>query len=204
MLSVFATRIYFMSYHIYTTDGIILKRKNFGEGNVFLYLLTKDLGLIIASAQSVRSHKSKLSSSLVDYSLVTVSCVKGKNGWKITNAAVRENFFFGSSLFAQNLLAQLSFVLIKMMPGEDVHKEIFDLIYESFSFLKYLLKENSSDFECVVMLRLLYHLGYVAKNESIEKFLLNDDLNQEVFVGVNNDRTNIINIINKGLKESHL
>jgi recombinational DNA repair protein (RecF pathway) len=52
-----------MSYHIYNTDGIVLKRVNFGESNALFYILTADLGLIISSAQAVRSHLSKLNSA---------------------------------------------------------------------------------------------------------------------------------------------
>ncbi len=61
-----------MSYHIYTTDGIVLKRTAYGEANIFVHVLTHDLGLIIASVQSARLSTSKLNSALSEYTFVSV------------------------------------------------------------------------------------------------------------------------------------
>ena len=83
-----------MSYHIYTTDGIILKRKPFGEANVLLHILTEDLGLILASATSARSAHSKLRLALQEYSYCSASLIKAKNGWKVTNVVEKNNFYF--------------------------------------------------------------------------------------------------------------
>ena len=114
-----------MLYHIYTTDGIILKRSPFGEANVLLYVLTKDLGLVMASAQSARLSKSKLRHGLQEYSHVLASFVKGKNGWKLTNVSEKGSFFFDLPRPYTRVLAQIVFILIKMMPGEHPHPEIF-------------------------------------------------------------------------------
>src|ERR1039458_3217820 len=121
-----------MSYHIYTSDGIVLKRNNFGESNALFFILTADLGLIMASAQAVRESASKLSSTLQEYSLCSVSCVKGKNGWKITNAIAKENFFFEKSPAIQKLVSQIATVLTRMMPGEEKHREVFSVVSDGF------------------------------------------------------------------------
>ena len=91
-----------MPYHIYTTDGIILKRTIFGEANIILHVLTGDLGLITATAQAARLLQSKLRMGLQEYSHVSITCIKGKNGWKITNVMEKENFFFHSPLYARH------------------------------------------------------------------------------------------------------
>lgn len=191
-------------YHIYTTDSLILKRKNFGEGNVLLYVLTKDLGLIMASAQSVRSHKSKLSPALVEYSLSSISFIKGKNGWKITNAISKENLFFGYPDFVKNIIAKISTVLIKLITGEEKHPEIFESVISGLEFLKNVKKEDDLSFESLFMLKILYHLGYIAMTDNLKVFLENNIWSNELLEKVYLNRSELIILINKGLKESHL
>src|SRR5438046_1885798 len=117
-----------MSYHIYTTDGIILKRTPFGEANVLLHVLTQDLGLIIASARSARLSMSKLRPALQEYAYVSISAIRGKGGWKVTNVADKGDFYFGYEPHQQKLIAQIGTVLLQMIAGESVHPEIFHIV----------------------------------------------------------------------------
>lgn len=194
-----------MSYHIYTTEGIILKRAPFGEANLLLYILTADLGLIIASARSARVSASKLRPALQEYAHVTVSCVKGKGGWKVTNVASIENYFFESPEYAHKVLAQVVTLLIKMMPGEASQPVVFSLVKNAFSELKNIKREKLESFEMLVVLRVMFELGYVAKNELLSNFLDKmQDWSLEVVDSVENNRKDILFIINKALKESQL
>jgi len=216
-----------MSYHIYTTDGIILKRTAFGEANIFLHILTEDLGLIVAGARSARLSSSKLRSALQEYTYVSVSCVKGKNGWKITNVVEKENFFFNYPKgkngwkitnvvekenfffnypnFSHKILSQISSVLLKMIPGESPHKEIFQIVKSGFEFLKTLQEKDVLNFETLVVLRILHQLGYVESGPEINFFLKNrEEWNVSILEEVSQSRGNIIFTINKALKESQL
>jgi DNA repair protein RecO len=197
-----------MSYHIYTTDGIVLKRQNFGESNSLFFVLTADLGLIIASAQAVRLGHSKLSPALQEYSLVSLSCVKGKNGWKITSAIPKENFFFDRPIFVQKIVSQIAAVLVRMMPGEQKNQEVFFVVLGGFSELKNVAEKNIPDFEVLMMLRILYELGYVDKNPQTEKFLQTDgenaDWSEKILSEVSSGKIELIRLINKGLEESQL
>jgi len=194
-----------MSYHIYTTDGIILKRTAFGEANIFLHILTEDLGLIVAGARSARLSSSKLRSALQEYTYISVSCVKGKNGWKITNVVEKENFFFNYPNFSHKILSQISSVLLKMIPGESPHKEIFQIVKSGFEFLKTLQEKDVLNFETLVVLRILHQLGYVESGPEINFFLKNrEEWNVSILEEVSQSRGNIIFTINKALKESQL
>lgn len=194
-----------MSYHIYTTEGIILKRAPFGEANLLLYILTSDLGLVITSARSARVSASKLRPALQEYAHVTVSCVKGKGGWKVTNVASIENYFFESPEYTHRVLAQVVTLLIKMMPGEESHPAVFDLVKNAFAELKNIGKENLEIFEMLVVLRLMFELGYVAKNELLENILDNNsDWSSSMFDRISENRNEILGIINKAIKESQL
>ncbi len=194
-----------MSYHIYTTEGIILKRTTFGEANLMLYILTQDLGLIIASARSARVSASKLRPALQEYTRVTVSCVKGKGGWKVTNVAHIKNYYFDSPKYTHKVLAQVVSLLIKMMPGESVNKNIFDLVDSAFSELKNINNDDLESFETVVVLRILFELGYVARDGQTEKILENSkNWNKDIILDVTNNRRGIVSVINNALKESQL
>lgn len=83
-----------MAHHIYTTEGFVLDSLPFGEGNSFIYLFTRDLGLVGASARSVRDIKSKLRYGLQTFCRSTVSLVRGKNEWKVTSALPKKNFYY--------------------------------------------------------------------------------------------------------------
>ncbi len=194
-----------MSYHIYTTEGIILKRTPFGEANTLLYILTYDLGLIIASARSVRLSSSKLRPTLQEYEHVSISVIKSKNGWKITNVIEKNNFFFENKIYSRKVLAQVSSVLLKMIPGESPHPEIFRTVKSGFEFLKILEEKDVSNFEILTVLRILHLLGYVVKEGDSEIFLKDvEEWNLSLLHDIGEKKSSIIELINKALRESHL
>jgi len=194
-----------MSYHIYTTDGIILKRTTFGEANLLLYVITEDFGLIVASAQAARLSSSKLRTALQEFSLCSISCVKGKGGWKITNAVEKENFFYTCPKFSHKVLYQMVSILLKMIPGESPQPEIFQTIRTGLNHLRSLSQKHLSDFEILLVLRLMYDLGYVVRSEDLRVFLENrEDWQPTIFEKVSQKKKEIISVINKALKESHL
>ena len=190
-----------MSYHIYTTEGIILKRTSFGEANLLLYILTAELGLIIASARSARVSASKLRPALQEYTHVTVSCVKGKGGWKVTNVASIQN----SPEYSHKTLAHIVSLLIKMMPGESHHPAVFEIVREAFVRAKDLKKENMEFFEIGVVLKVLFELGYVAKDSVSAKYIDTSNVfTTEMLENISVDKSMLVQVINNGLKESQL
>ncbi len=194
-----------MSYHIYTTDGIILRRVNFGEAHTLLYILTLDLGLILASARSTRLSVSKLRPALQEYSRVSVSCIKGKNGWKITNVLEKENFFFASPSYTHKVLAQVTTVLLKMIQGEEPHTETFYVVQTGFQFLSSVSENDIPSFECLIMLRILYHLGYVVSDSDTDVFLADSTLwNTTLLSQIVQKKGMLLQRINTALKESQL
>ncbi len=194
-----------MSYHVYTTDGIVLKRTPFGEANILLHILTEDLGLIMASARSARLSVSKLRPSLQEYAYISISCINGKNGWKVTNALEKENFFFEQENLRRKILAQVSLVVLKMIPGESPHREVFQTMKTGFIFLKSVDEKNISNFEMLAILRILYQLGYVARDKEIEDFVKEGTFwSVEILEQIGQNKKQVVDIINKALKESHL
>jgi DNA repair protein RecO len=193
-----------MAYHIYTTDGIILKHTTFGEANLLLYILTADLGLIIASARSARLSSSKLRPALQEYTHILISCVKGKNGWKITNVVPKRNFFFDCPKYSHKVISQIVFLLLKMIQGESPHKKVFEVVRDGLESLETLEKKELESFEILMVLRILYELGYVADNQKVGSFLQNNEWNKTILQKISENKKNLIPIINKALNESQL
>lgn len=194
-----------MSYHIYTTEAIILKRTSFGEANILLHVLTEDLGLIQASARSARLSVSKLRPALQEYSLVSISCVKGKGGWKVTNVAGKGSLYYDLPKSSHVVLARAAQVLMKMITGESPHPEIFRIVKEAFESIKNIPDEDLQDFETLLVFRILFELGYVAKDAGVAEFLDEPQPWDTVLLQkANSERVHLVSLINKALKESHL
>lgn len=192
-----------MSYHIYTTEGIILKRTPFGEANVLLHVLTEDMGLILASARSARLYVSKLRPALQEYVNVSISCVKGKGGWKITNAVSKGSYYFDCPKYTHKVMSQVTFVLLQMIQGETPQKELFGIVKNSFEFLKNIKEELVSEFEVLTILRILNELGYVVKDSLTQDFLT-EEWNETILQKVKENKKEIVGVINKALRASHL
>ncbi len=194
-----------MAYNIYTTDAIVLKHLTSGDADLTLFVLTRDLGLIIASAKSARLDKSKLKGALQEYSYGSISFVRAQSIWKVTNAKSEGNFYFQNQKFGQEILARISRVLTQTIVGESPHKEIFEIVSSGFSILKDIEENDIANFEILIVLRILFELGYVAKEKNNEMYFKDpNDWGKEILDKTSKHRTMLVNLINTALKESQL
>lgn len=77
-----------MSYHHYTTEGVILKRENRGENDAVYVVFTELLGLIVVHASGIRLLKSKLRFVLQPGNRVHITVVRGKTLWRVTTCSL--------------------------------------------------------------------------------------------------------------------
>ena len=133
-----------MSYHIYTTRGLVLSERPVREADRIYNILTRDFGLVRATALGVRKINSKLRGSIEPVSLSNVSLVRGKEHWRLTSAEFIRSFKQSRPLsLLENLVA-----------GEAPHPELFDMAE------KYL----ESD-EITFVSQILFHLGYLKEED---------------------------------------
>lgn len=137
-----------MSYHIYTTKGLVLSKRALREADQIYSILTRDLGLVRASATGVRRESSKLRGSLEPFSISTVSLVRGKEYWKLTSAELLQRLPNSQSL------ARPFALLERLVPGEAENSELFDA-----------LEANLKDSETLLVGRILLHLGYLKETD---------------------------------------
>lgn len=192
-----------MSYQIYTTDAIILKRITLETDAVYV-LFTLDFGLIYAKAVSVRKSSSKLKFSLQQYFYSNVSLVKGRSGFKITSAIFYENFLNNSiSKTSKVAVANICKTLERLVSGQEKHSQLFEIVKKGLFKLTSVSVDDVPFVEIMIILLILYHLGYVDM-ASFDQNILNASFDEETILIVKNSYVQILKTVNKGLSESHL
>ncbi|MEX0934800.1 MAG: recombination protein O N-terminal domain-containing protein [Candidatus Paceibacterota bacterium] len=158
-----------MSYRIYTTDALILRSATQGEANRFFWLYTRDFGLVYATAQSVRKHKSKLRYALQDYMYSSVSLVRGKRGWRIVGAQPQWSIWGELRDDSRKLAVGLNILslLRRLVRGQARDVALFSSVRASFDELRTreFAEGELGGFELVAILRVLDLLGYLGSGE---------------------------------------
>ncbi len=197
-----------MAYSVYTTEGLVLGSTPRGEADRSYSIFTKDLGLIFATARGVRKEESKLKGALQDLTLATLSFVRGKKEWRITAAFSEENLFarFRHERRKFEMVTRVSSLLSKLVAGEEVNVPLFEIVHSALLFLsKNPFSDNVlHDFECILVLRILNALGYVAKTSNFEEILQDNVWNEHQRVLANSHKREIIRSINTALEASQL
>lgn len=190
---------------LYHTDAYVLKSFPNGDSGKAFYLLTKEFGLVIATAQGIRLDKSKLKYSLQDFSKSHVTLVKGKGGWRITTAQPNFNTYLDRPNEENfEIIARAFSLLSRLLQGEESNIELYEIIDNG---VNYLLKNTSvdpKDVECVLVLRILNNLGYIGDNKDLTFFTIDNDWSNEYISEIKNERQNALNEINRAIRESQL
>jgi recombinational DNA repair protein (RecF pathway) len=137
-----------VSYHIYTTKGLVLKATPLREADRTYAILTRDLGLIRASASGVRKEASKLRGALEPFALANVSLVRGKEFWRITSAEALR------AIPAEAGMARPLSLLQSLVQGEEANAALFDAV-----------EEHLGSEETLLVAHILYHLGYLKEED---------------------------------------
>jgi len=194
-------------HHKYHSAGFVLANFNSGEANKAYKIFTRELGLVIASAQSVRAPASKLRASLVDYSLGRFTFIQTRRGWRITDATTEKNLFFTFEENSKLLLCSRFFSLLqKLLPDEEPNPELFDGFLNDMEFLNSNIfsTESFKNFECVIILKMLSSLGYLDKTGPWQPFIKTGKTNMAILEGFSPLRKQAIKEINVSFKESQL
>ena|SRR3989338_1273310 len=192
-------------HHIYHTEGIILGSKNFGEAGKYYHIFTRDLGMVVASAQGVRKMASKLRFILQDFSYVKVDLVRGRDFWRVTSASKADSLEdLKKNPEAFQVFSSISLLLKRLLSGEEPNKALFDDLARGLSILE---KTNAGgdvrNIEAVIVLRILANLGYIGGNPAIESIAKSPFEENLVFEAARS-RMNILKEINKAIRAADL
>ena len=146
--------------HKYETRGIVLSRSSFGEANVFVTMLTPDLGLVRARAQGLRRSGAKLASSLKTFAENEVVLVRGKEGWRVAGAVLAEDWFARlGSLDVRTRAARLSDLLLRLITDGTNDPSLFPILKGFFNALATLGEDSHEAVEVLAAIRTLAALG---------------------------------------------
>jgi recombinational DNA repair protein (RecF pathway) len=138
-----------MAIEKYTTQAIIIESFDQGENDRVYKLFTREFGMIMAHAKSIRKLESKLRAHVEPRTISLVTVVRGRDVWRLVGAERKEPSF--ASLYD---ICQL---LRRFVRGESVHKSLFDRM------VAFAEKEASFDKQkgrLLLYFVLLVELGY--------------------------------------------
>jgi recombinational DNA repair protein (RecF pathway) len=187
--------------HKYETRAIVLSRSPVGEASAFVVLLTPELGLVRALAQSVRKPQAKLSSALVTLAESEVVLVRGKDGWRLAGAVLEENWLARLKRpHAREVVARVSGLLLRLVAGEAQEVELFPVMKGFLEALATLPEDEDESIEALAALRILAALGLDAGEIPGEP----SDFSLLVLADINQGRAGYVARINRGIEASGL
>lgn len=192
-------------HHIYHTEGIILGSRNFGEAGRYYDIFTRDLGMIMASAQGVRKMSSKLRFVLQDFAYIKIDLVQGKNIFRVISASKTNQLeYLIKNKETLKVFSNIARLLKRLLAGVEPNETLFIDLLSGLSVLeKSEMKSDLRNIEAIIVLRILNNLGYIGENEILQN-LIKSPFEENLIFEVSKDRTKVLHQINKALKETHL
>ncbi len=182
-----------------------MSSKNYGEAGKYYSILTRDLGLVNASAQGVRKISSKLRFILQDFSYIKVDLIRGKDFWRVTSASkTNELEDISKNPISFEIFSNISRLLKRLLAGEYPNEILFDDLLMGLRFLeKSKSQSESENIEVIIVLRILNNLGYIGGNELL-KNITKSPFEEDLIFEAGRSRMKILSEINKALHETHL
>lgn len=178
----------------------MLGRSHVGEATTYVSVLTPELGLVHARAQSLRKPGAKLAAALTTFAESSVVLVHGKEGWRIAGAVLEENWFTRLvDLNARLAAGRVSGLLLRLVPGETHDPALFAVMRGFFDALAQL-PGRAYEAEVLAALRVLRALGLDAGEIPGDT----TDFTAQVLDRVGETRTECIARINHGIAASGL
>jgi DNA repair protein RecO (recombination protein O) len=156
-----------MELHAYSSEGIILARRNFGEADRILSVFSKDMGRIFLIAKGIRRPASKKRGHVEIFTHLKYQAVSGKSLPIMTEAEVISDFKkVRKSLNKISLAYYFMEVTGKITHEGESNKKLFDLLLSNLKELENtrLLKDLKKEF----ILKLLVLLGYWPEGKKME------------------------------------
>ncbi len=191
-----------MGYRMYITEALVCGSTAVRTSDKSYLLFTRELGMIYATAQSVREERSKQRSALQEFSHVRMSLVHGKGGWRIAGTEALGNLYaYEDTREGRTLLRNIFLLLRRTIKGEEAHQDLFDDIVTTLKGNTVLAK---CDIDTILSLRILHTLGYIAPEECIQNILCARFVSDISIPLTESEQNYTQKLIENALRESHL
>lgn len=198
-----------MSYTKVHTPGIVLSAHNVGEADRLFGVFTRELGLLYAHGRGVRNLSSLQRYALQPLSVVDLSVVRSRGGWRITNVTPCDSLLAlcGDERGRRQFVVRILSLLKRLVTGEEMNTDLFAVVSRAFEFLftETLSADELQSLETVTVLRTLYLLGYLKKTTTFpDTLIVSTDFSKQVLVEMRGKQREAIAEINRALHESQL
>lgn len=157
-----------MAYETYTTEALVCGTRDHNTADRSYLLLTKTAGMLFADARSVREERSRQRYALQDFSLIRVSLVKGKQGWRIGSVSADQNLYHAAvDKVARGSVVGLVRMLRRFLHGDGATDGLFAYVIAAAKVLSGPVAHRSF-VELAIQVELLAKLGYVDRNKMPE------------------------------------
>lgn len=187
-------------------EGIVLGKRGVGEANLLVSILTPDLGLVRAMARSARVEHSKLRYGLEPLTRARFSFVRGKNEWKLTGAEEVVRLTTTAHTTARTRQAgRVAKLLLRLIHGEEVAPPLYESVKEGLgALLRTQDASTAESIESILVLNILYHLGYLPHSEELKGFIHADFFSVEMAEEAARSRRLLMRAINESLHATGL
>lgn len=158
---------------MYTTEALVCGSRDSNTSDRSYLLFTREAGMVWAMARSVREERSKQRYALQDHSLVRVSLVRGKSGWRIGSVEPILNPYLSAAdrIGRAGVVALVKF-LRRFVHGEWAHPVLFDDVAFALPRLASTTDLDQSELLTTVFeARALYTLGYLASSDMLQPII---------------------------------
>lgn len=148
-----------MKLHSYSSEGIVLARRNYGEADRIISVYTKNHGRGSFMAKGIRRPKSRKRGHLEVFSYLRFQAVTGSGIDLMTEAEIIDDFkSIRKSLKKVSLAYYFCEVVGKITHEGESNTRLFDLLLENLERIKYESKLRNLRLNFI--LKLLILLGY--------------------------------------------
>ncbi len=192
-------------HRVHVSEGIVIGKRGVGEANTLVSILTRDLGLVRAVARSARVEKSKLRYGLEIMTRARFTFVRGKNEWKLTGVETVSRTLLGAPLYGRRVAGRVGRLLQRLIHGEEVEPTLFESVSEGLSVLARAVSlKDAENIESVLVLRILFHLGYLPHTPELKPFIEADFFSLELASEAERSRALLVRAINESLSATGL
>jgi len=154
-------------HRIVVTEGVVLGKRAVGESNTLLFLLTPELGVVRVSARSARKEVSKLRYGLEPLTMARYSMVRGRHEWKLTGVEAVSRACNPTHSLLRVRAGKVSRLVLRLVHGEERSILLYTAVRDGLHALANTAPEDGEALECILVLRILACLGYVAPSEDL-------------------------------------
>ena len=165
-----------MRLHSYSSEGIVLRRRSYGEADRILSVYSKDRGRITLIAKGIRRPKSRKRGHLEIFSLLKFQANSGRGIDLMTEADIVDDFKdIRRSLSRVSLAYYFMEVIGKITHESEKNEDLYMLILESLNKLK--TETKLKDLRLDFVLKLLTLMGYWPRGQKLSN---TDEVLEEV------------------------